>query len=366
MEQALILKSYAMQVHETIMNSKASAAAALMEMCKGLKKMRDDRLFHSLGYDDFDVYCEEMAKIRSRQAYNYIATYERLGEEFVQSNASLGITKLELISRLPGDVAQEIVESGEAESMSTRDIKALVEENKRMTGQITLIEDQLREMTAQSEELSKRNGELEEQAQGLRETNEELQEQLFNRPIEVVEKEISDDERKKIAAQATASAEIRFAERERELLKKKETEAADKIEKAKKGLAKKHEEEIAEKEGRIKVLRAENENMARELAEYKKKQNSEVSEGGAGKSEAIKVYFETIKVNFNSAIKVVDEMEESEREKYASALRKLLVLMNDVLDDSLGGDDEDLEEEMEKAETEMAEDFAEEEEEDDD
>ena len=89
MEQTLILKSYAMQVHESIMSSKASAAAALMEMCKGLKKMRDDRLFHSLGYDDFDVYCEEMAKIRSRQAYNYIATYERLGEEFVQSNGSL-------------------------------------------------------------------------------------------------------------------------------------------------------------------------------------------------------------------------------------------------------------------------------------
>lgn len=342
-------------------------------MCKGLKKMRDDRLFHSLGYDDFDVYCEEMAKIRSRQAYNYIATYERLGEEFVQSNASLGITKLELISRLPGDVAQEIVESGEAESMSTRDIKALVEENKRMTGQITLIEDQLREMTAQSEELYKRNGELEEQAQGLRETNEELQEQLFNRPIEVIEKEISDDERKKIAEQATASAEIRFAERERELLKKKETEAADKIEKAKKGLAKKHEEEIIEKNVEITELRTQSAILERELSAYKKeamaakKELDSIKKGavysnGAGKGEAVKVYLETIKANFNSAVETVSEFDDSEREKYAGALRKLLGLMEDILDNYFGGEEDDLDDEIAE---EMAEELAEEEEEDD-
>ena len=369
----MMLKSYAMQVHENIMSSRASAEMSLMEMFKGLKKMRDDRLYRSLGYDDFGEYCEKMAKIKSRQAYNYIATYERLGEEFLQSNASLGITKLELISRLPGDVIEEITESGEAERMSTRDIKALVEENKKMTNQITLIEDQLREMTAQSDELSRKNGELEEQTQGLRETNKELQDQLFNRPTEVVEKDVSDDERKKIVEQATASAEIRFAERERELIKKKEEETAEKIEKAKKNLAKKHEEEIAEKDGKITVLRCENENLARELVEYKKEamaakkeldsiKKSAVPSEGAGKSEAVKVYFETIKANFNSAVETVSEFDDSEREKYAGALRKLLGLMEDVLDNYFGGDEDDIEDEIAE---EIAEDFAEEEESDD-
>ena len=329
-----------MQVHESIMNSKASAAAALMEMCKGLKKMRDDRLFHSLGYDDFDVYCEEMAKIRSRQAYNYIATYERLGEEFVQSNASLGITKLELISRLPGDVAQEIVESGEAESMSTRDIKALVEENKRMTGQITLISDQLEEMTAKSAEMARKAEEAEKRNEELSRCNAELQEQIFNRPIEVFEKGVSEEERKKITAEIQQKSDERFREREREIKKKAEDDATEQIEKEKERMQKKYNQRVREAE----EAEEERERLKEELAALRRASSS-VSESGA----VVKIYFQAIQESFNKAVELIDQMEPGEKKRYGKAFETVLARMTealeDVTDEEFDAVEEDFEEE---------------------
>lgn len=70
----------ALELHEAIMHSAQAAALSLMEMCRGLKKMRDTRLYESLGHSSFDDYCEKMAGIRARQAYTYIAVYERFGE----------------------------------------------------------------------------------------------------------------------------------------------------------------------------------------------------------------------------------------------------------------------------------------------
>lgn len=77
------------------------AAGALLEMCQGLKQMRDTKLYLQLNMPTFDAYCEDKVGIKARQAYTYISTYEKLGSTVLQSNANLGITKLELIAQLP-------------------------------------------------------------------------------------------------------------------------------------------------------------------------------------------------------------------------------------------------------------------------
>lgn len=306
------------------MRSGAAAASFLVEMCKGLKKMRDDRLYRSLGYDDFDIYCEEMAHIRARQAYNYIATYERLGDEFLQSNAQLGITKLELISRLPGDVAAEITEDGSAAEMSVKEIKALVEENKRMTGQITLISDQLDEMTAKSEELARQNEELEQSNKDLTQCKSELETQLFERPIEVVEREISDEEKNKIAAEARASAEA-------DLKKKYDAEAKEKIEAEKERMQKKYGElskEADETHERLEKALLEKEKREREIEVLERKLAS-ASDTGA----IVKVYFQTIQETFNKAVEIIEKMEPTESGKYKSAFVVLLDKMIDSVNE---------------------------------
>ena len=308
-----------------------------MEMFKGLKKMRDDRLYRSLGYDDFGEYCEKMAKIKSRQAYNYIATYERMGEEFLQSNASLGITKLELISRLPGDVIEEITESGEAERMSTREIKALVEENKRMTGQITLISDQLAEMTAQSEELARKAEEAEERNEELSRCNAELQEQIYSRPIEVWEKGVSEEERKKIADEEREKASATFKEREREITRQKDDEARAMVAKARERLDRK----INELEKVALAANEEKERLETEVDALKKAASS-ASESGA----IVKIYFQAIQESFNKAVELIEKMEPSEKKRYGKAFETVLARMTEALEDVTAEEFEEIEEDF--------------------
>ncbi len=84
----------AAKLHAQIMANGQVAASALLEFCKGLKRMRDEKLYTELGFDTFEDYTEKLAGIKSRMAYHYISCYENLGTTFLQSNANLGITKL--------------------------------------------------------------------------------------------------------------------------------------------------------------------------------------------------------------------------------------------------------------------------------
>lgn len=90
----------AAKLHAQIMANGQVAASALLEFCKGLKRMRDEKLYTELGFGTFEDYTEKLAGIKSRMAYHYISCYENLGTTFLQSNAQLGITKLTVLSKL--------------------------------------------------------------------------------------------------------------------------------------------------------------------------------------------------------------------------------------------------------------------------
>ncbi len=131
----------AMELHTRIITSGNIAATAMVEMCKSLKQMRDRRQYIHLGYNTFEGYCEQMANIKARQAYTYISTIERLGESVLQSNAGLGITKLELLAQLPEDKRDEVADA--AAEMSTRELKEKIAELTKAQEQISMLENQL-------------------------------------------------------------------------------------------------------------------------------------------------------------------------------------------------------------------------------
>ena len=131
----------AMELHTRIITSGNIAATAMVEMCKNLKQMRDRRQYIHLGYNTFEGYCEQMANIKARQAYTYISTIERLGESVLQSNAGLGITKLELLAQLPEDKRDELADA--AAEMSTRELKEKIAELTKAQEQISMLENQL-------------------------------------------------------------------------------------------------------------------------------------------------------------------------------------------------------------------------------
>ena len=319
----IMMKSYAMQVHEGILRSAAATVMCYAETCKGIKKMRDEKLYRSLGFDTFDDYCAEKLNINKRQAYNYIAQLERLGEDFLQSNAHLGVTKLELISRLPGDVAAEITEDGTVEKMSVREIKALVEENKRLSGQVALFEG----------ELSKVREENDANAMALEEAKCELR----DRPIQVVEKNLSAEQSEKLRAEtkATVEAEMKkqFASELKEKIKKAEEKTekkfADKIKDAENATAEKERLEniIKERDAEAEKQREEVEKLRRELSV------------ASGVGAEIKVYFDAIKNYFFKVNEKIESLDEEERNRYKAAFRGLLSAMGEVV-----GEDEPCEE----------------------
>ncbi|MDD7556210.1 hypothetical protein [Ruminococcus sp.] len=50
----------------------------LYEVCKGLKEMRDGKLYKELGYSTFEDYCEQETGIKYPTAFKYIKIVEKL------------------------------------------------------------------------------------------------------------------------------------------------------------------------------------------------------------------------------------------------------------------------------------------------
>lgn len=103
----------ALLLHQKIMASGNIVQQALVDICRDLKTMRDEKLYKDLGFESFDSYCEEKVGLKARQAYTYISTYERLGAGTIKENAELGITKLSLLSSMNPVDRAEALDSGE-------------------------------------------------------------------------------------------------------------------------------------------------------------------------------------------------------------------------------------------------------------
>ena len=193
----------AIELHNSIVSAMKEAAFALVSLCENLKRMRDTGQYKALGFDKFEAYTEQACRIKKRQAYNYIATYERLGGTFLQSNAQLGITKLQLLTEVCAVDRADFVEQNDLEGMSVSEIKKLIAENKEYAEQIS--------MFSQNKE---------QQEQELRRLEDE-NEALKNRPVEVAVQEPSQEQVEKAVAAKTKELEKSYKDK---LKKAKEKE----------------------------------------------------------------------------------------------------------------------------------------------
>ena len=319
----------ALELHEAIMHSAQAAALSLMEMCRGLKKMRDTRLYESLGHSSFDDYCEKMAGIRARQAYTYIAVYERFGEARLAANASLGVTKLELISRLPFSEQDSVLEAAGLEGMSVAELRAMAEQY-RTVGHQT---DMFAAAEAETETAETADSVPEEVLEKVRrEAREESAAEtaaLRARLEEAEAKHRAELDAEKASRRESVEAAVKRR------LKKESAEAAARAAEEARSRA---EEEAAEKYG------AELDELRRAAAEAAEKygaeldelrraaaEASEISEGlrerlknADGQYATLKVYFAAIRENFVRAAELIGTFDGGDREKYTAAFVKLL------------------------------------------
>ena len=151
MNEFLTTREEAYSIHQRIMANGKILQNALYEVCKDLKTMRDSKLYAELGYSSFEEYAEEACGIKQRQAYSYISAYEKLGKTYLQDNAQLGITKLELLSQVNSWEREEFAKEVDAENVSTRELKALVEKYKSQSEQLGFELEEAKAKIAESE-----------------------------------------------------------------------------------------------------------------------------------------------------------------------------------------------------------------------
>ena len=188
--------SKAFKLNQRIKFHAEIAQTSLYEMCKGLKEMHDGKLYKELGYKNFEEYSEKELGLKRRQAYNFLSIVDGLSENFVQSIAQIGTTKLALLAKLDEPQRDEIVQNTDLESVTVKELKQ----------KIKSLEDSLAWQRERTSELDKAKCQLftentrnENNLKKERSKNELLTKQiqeLESRPVEVaVEKDTAEIER---------------------------------------------------------------------------------------------------------------------------------------------------------------------------
>lgn len=349
------LYTEAAKTHQRIMVNGKIAVEAILELCKDLKRMRDEKLYTELGYDSFDAYCEEMAGIKSRMAYNYISTYENLGPSLLQSNANLGITKLELISKMNPVERADMLESGDLQNMSVSEIKELIKKNKEQGEQITMLtlqlENEKNDDSADSDETDKLKERIKELEEQIAENSEydaekdkldefvdqfkELEERLRKKEEELRKKEsahkieleqlsetISAELREELTAEIKAETSAEQPQDNGAAQEQIDAAVAAALKEREKELKAKFKEKSAQQVEKIKAL----EETVTAAGTEKEKLQKQLALSDTKSAKAM-VYIDALQNNFNSLFAVIAEMETEQQNKFKGAVLKLTSAM---------------------------------------
>ena len=231
--------SEAIEIHNNIVSSMCTAASAMVTLCENLKRMRDTQHYRAIGFDKFEDYTEQACGIKKRQAYNYIQTYERLGGTFLQANASLGITKLQLLTDVTAPDRADFVEENDLEGMSVSEIKKLIAEHKGFAEQISIFESD----NASKDEVAVQQPSQEQIDAAVAEKTKDLEKSYKEKLKKAKEKEqkkaeaemqkVIENTRKAAKAEAEAAykAELEKAKQEEAAAQKRAEEIAAKLDK---------------------------------------------------------------------------------------------------------------------------------------
>lgn len=120
----------AVALHRRICANAQAAQESLFEVCKGLKEMRDGKLYKELGYQNFEDYTKTEIGMAREQARKYIAVYEAFGEN-AHTCGQIGKSKLMLLAQLDEPQREEIQQTVNVEDVSVRELKSKIDDLKK-------------------------------------------------------------------------------------------------------------------------------------------------------------------------------------------------------------------------------------------
>ena len=326
-ESALPAAARAVQITERIRANGRTAVNAVCAIGKDLRTMKIDNLYPELGYETFEDYAEKEFDLKRRQAYQYISVFEKLGEEFVQSNAQLGITKLALLATANPEDRAEVMESENVQKMTTRELEELLDKYKQQGEQLSMLQEKNTELEAKVEELESAPKDVE----------------VATKEIFVTDKQTEEELKKKTQELISANAELQLEKTANDRLRKEmNAEIEEKVKKelaAEKDKAAK-EKKKAEKELKQKDIELQNARMLKEQAEQEKKtleakiaelqiaaeKPAESSDKSNFKAMLVIAYKE-----LTGLIEYISASEPKDRETYMKAVYKIINASKDAL-----------------------------------
>lgn len=293
----------AIRLTQQIITNGNIAADCMVQMGRDLKAVRDERLYTEMGYESFEEYCEKKVGVGKRHGYNFIQVYERFGEQRLTQLQDLGITKLLEIAKLDNEDMEELMQNNDISQMSVRQVKAKIEEYEKRIEQLTIDLEDERGKNSDIEKSAAEAADLESKINALK-----------NRPVEVAVQEPTAEQMEHFRELGREEERQMQEDRHKEELKAlKENADNDRITAV--NAARKQAAEMYTAE--IEKLKAEN-------AVLQSNAQSAPTPGG-GYKEQIRFLLAEISRAFESALGIVDEIEDSEEQtKYRSALERAL------------------------------------------
>lgn len=205
----------AVKLNQRIIVTAQAAQQNLFDMCVLLKRMRDEKLYKELGYQNFEEYCEKEVGITRRQGQKYSKIGDMYSTENGKSTShfkNLGTEKLYLLASISESQQEEIQKTVDVEEVSVRKLKEEIEKLKSEKQEAEkYLSNQAREERQKAEQA----------ADQLTEANKRIRE-LESRPITVVEddkmaaeieklKKLLADAEQKLAANDTGDYELKNA-----------------------------------------------------------------------------------------------------------------------------------------------------------
>lgn len=109
--------------HNKIVSAGAKVSLYLYEFCEALLDMKESKAYETAGYSSFEDYTLRALNIKKSQAYTYVKLANQYSKDFFQSTGNIGVTKLELLAKLPEEEATAFIQENRIEAMSVKEVK---------------------------------------------------------------------------------------------------------------------------------------------------------------------------------------------------------------------------------------------------
>ena len=137
----------AVTLTRSIIANAQAAQQSLYEVCKGLKEMRDGKLYKELGYQNFEDYTENEVGIKRHMAQKYIAIADMENGESIHHFEQIGVTKLSILAKLDEPTRETVTETIDVESVTVKELReqitALINDKSKQESEIADLAQQL-------------------------------------------------------------------------------------------------------------------------------------------------------------------------------------------------------------------------------